>query len=594
MIYLSNEYVNIKFSDVDKDIPTKETFLNALNELEEKIIMPKIIVNTEEGATITGTINGKIVIATYDSTTQKYILKIPDLGSVLVTATKDGQSNSKTVEITTIASYEIDIKFTKIYGVEWDPAEDFTNPLLRYNWTRTDNAVGFSNPVVAKGNDAVGSSPFDNISPWKDMIVTENNLIGTVVSIPKFYFLWSKNESGKLKLQISSEPVEGFHVSPLHMDRGDGEGERDVVYVARYKCTNNNDNINNNAFSYSTNQNHNKSITNSYISYPTNEQSIFGFQNAFREQIIRDLDPSTTNSLGETNLEKAKQVYLADITLQATLEMLFLVEFASWDIQGKIGIGGTYYSGSGNRPTPQRKTGYTDNMQYHTGSYMTTSELNAVSNLAICNQYRHIEGYWDISELGFGLSMGQLADYYNITNPPAKNALCVLCDQSKIDSKKFISPTNHNLEDVYTADEIFANLVEVVQKDIDYFDIVPYTYDICTVPGYEWILIPVIASELDITTSSQTKYTHDSVFMPFKTQLDWDTENFGDSSYMNYTHGVRYLAFNPITQNTQYNHNGLFNINLKSLTKFEANQYNVTGRLMYLPLNSTQQEAVNN
>ena len=39
-----------------------------------------------------------------------------------------------------------------------------------------------------------------------------------------------------MKLQIADKATPGFHVSPAHADRGDGKGERDIVYIGRYHC----------------------------------------------------------------------------------------------------------------------------------------------------------------------------------------------------------------------------------------------------------------------------------------------------------------------------------------------------------------------
>jgi hypothetical protein len=55
-----------------------------------------------------------------------------------------------------------------------------------------------------------------------------------LVRIPKFYYKITNIEN-ELKFQISSKPKDGFYVSPAHMNRNDGYGERDYVYIGRYK-----------------------------------------------------------------------------------------------------------------------------------------------------------------------------------------------------------------------------------------------------------------------------------------------------------------------------------------------------------------------
>ena len=56
-------------------------------------------------------------------------------------------------------------------------------------------------------------------------MVKESRTGGVMVKIPKFWFKWTKSGS-TLKLQIADKAADGFSVSPAHMDRGDGKGER--------------------------------------------------------------------------------------------------------------------------------------------------------------------------------------------------------------------------------------------------------------------------------------------------------------------------------------------------------------------------------
>ena len=61
--------------------------------------------------------------------------------------------------------------------------------------------------------------------------------------------------------------------------------------------------------------------------------------------------------------------------------MLYLVEFANWDIYAKIG---TTWGGSG------INTGYTDSMPYHTGTMKSDRTTNGAGA-----QYRYMEGLFD-------------------------------------------------------------------------------------------------------------------------------------------------------------------------------------------------------
>ena len=63
--------------------------------------------------------------------------------------------------------------------------------------------------------------------------------------------------------------------------------------------------------------------------------------------------------------------------------MLYLVEFADWNSQVKIGYGcGNGYS--------HVSMGYTDSMKFHTGTTQSSK-----TTYGFGTQYRHIEGIWD-------------------------------------------------------------------------------------------------------------------------------------------------------------------------------------------------------
>lgn len=226
-----------------------------------------------------------------------------------------------------------------IYGVEWDGSDATT-------WTRTDDAALFANPSPqhsdGNGGWVGGSSPFDELLPWSGMQIVEDAEAGTLVSIPKFYYKWTRNGNA-MKLQISPTAQEGFLTSPAHADRGDGVGERDVVYVGRYHC----------ATGYKSQTGVN----------PLANQTRATFR-------------SGIHALGNN-------IWQYDFAMYWTICMLFLVEFADWNSQGVIG-GGCSDSGS------IQTMGLTDSMTYHTGT--TNTAIGAMNYGHI--QYRHIEDLW--------------------------------------------------------------------------------------------------------------------------------------------------------------------------------------------------------
>ena len=291
---------------------------------------PQIVVTVDTGSVITCTDGTKTLTGT---STGSYTFEIPNYGTWTVTATLSGKTASGTVVVDTVKQYAIVLAYAKIYGALWS-GEPSTA------WTRTDAAAGFSDPVPALSN-GTGSSPFDNCYPWNGM-VKESRTGGVMVKIPKFWFKWTKSGS-TLKLQIADKAVDGFSVSPAHMDRGDGKGERDYVYVGRYHC--------------------NSSYISATGSHPV---------------------ASITRSSARTSIHaKGSTIWQMDYATRLTIWMLFLVEFANTDSQACIGYGCGNDSGT-------EAMGYTDSMQYHTG---TTQSARTTYGLG--TQYRYIEGLWD-------------------------------------------------------------------------------------------------------------------------------------------------------------------------------------------------------
>ena len=223
-----------------------------------------------------------------------------------------------------------------VYGV------DFTNMATTSKCIRTDAAANFADPQPAVAG-GTGSSPFDNIMPWAGMVRSTDPNAGEVVAIPKFYFKWETDGTKATGLKISMTKLDGFRTSPAHMDRGDGKGERDVVYVGRYH-------------SCSTN----KSTTGQKP----------------KVNITRSAARTAIHSLGSN-------VWQFDYATRVTIWMLYLVEFADWNSQAKIGYG------CGNNSSAEN-VGASDSMQYHTG----TMQANR-TDYGVGVQYRYIEGLWD-------------------------------------------------------------------------------------------------------------------------------------------------------------------------------------------------------
>ncbi|MBS4879793.1 MAG: hypothetical protein KH138_05715 [Firmicutes bacterium] len=297
------------------------------------VLSPVIAVTAPTGSTVTAKSGNSTVTGTESSGT--WALEIPHYGTWTITATLGADSASTTVVVDAVKQYAVKLVYAKVYGAEWAGGSSTA-------WTRTDAAANFSDPVPYVSGASSYSSPFDNCMPWSGMVKETHSDAGVVVKIPKFWFKWTKSGS-KLKLQIADGPVDGFSVSPAHMDRGDGKGERDAVYVGRYH------------------------------SVSTYESLSSGFTT--KVSITRSSARESISNLGST-------IWQWDLAMLQTIQMLYLVEFADWNSQTKIGYG------CGNSSSAQH-TGTSDTMPYHTGT-MQSSRTTYGAGV----QYRYIEDLW--------------------------------------------------------------------------------------------------------------------------------------------------------------------------------------------------------
>jgi len=299
-----------------------------------KGLLPRLRITAPTDSTVTASWNDK-TITLKEVEEGIFEADVPVLAPWEVTATLDEDSKTTVVDVNDVARFEKTISYAGIYGVTWDGTSTTS-------WTRTDAAADFADPVPYVSGATSYGSPFDNLMPWSGMQKV-NRDGGVMVSIPKFWYKITQI-GNQLSIQIADDAVEGFSVSPAHMDRGDGKGERDVVYVGRYHCANS---------TY-------KSETGKM---PMKDQT----RSTFRTQC---------HNLGSTT-------WLMGLPMRFTLFLLYLVEFADWNSQAKIGYGCGNNSGLSSM-------GYTDSMPYHTGTTQSSRTAYAFST-----QYRWIEGLWD-------------------------------------------------------------------------------------------------------------------------------------------------------------------------------------------------------
>lgn len=291
-----------------------------------------LTVTVKAGSTVTAQCGDKTVSGTVpESGSLK--LYLPIAGTWTVTATLGDETTTATVEVTEYKDYPIELAYVKIYGASWDGTSTT-------KWSRTDDAADFTDPVPYVSGAKSYGSPFDDRLPWSGMVVSERTG-GTMVSIPKFWYKLTQNGGG-MTIQIADRAVEGYSVSPAHMDRGDGHGERDVVYIGRYHCNG---------------------------TYKSGTGSP-------RANMTRSSARSNIHNLGST-------IWQSDFAMRFTVWLLYIVEFCDWNSQAKIGYG------CGNNSSPQ-SMGYTDSMPYHTGTTQSSRTTYGCGT-----QYRNIEGLWD-------------------------------------------------------------------------------------------------------------------------------------------------------------------------------------------------------
>ena len=280
------------------------------------------------------------------------------------TLTTEGTFTLTASYLTFTATTTYKVKNVSIYGVLWDGSSSSA-------WTRTDEAASFTDPQpYYSGMSGTPSSPFDACAPWSGMEIVDDTDAGKLVKIPKFWYKWTRSGSS-MKLQIADAEETGFHVSPAHADRGDGSGERDYVYVGRYHCGSSNF----------------KSVSGTTPKVATTRSN-------FRTGI---------HNLGS-------KIWQYDFAMWWTINMLYLVEFADWNSQAKIGGGCSETTATS---SAVYNMGYTDSMPYHTGT--TSNSIGATVYGG--TQYRYIEGLWDnCTDWCDGIYFST-TDVYAINNP---------------------------------------------------------------------------------------------------------------------------------------------------------------------------------
>lgn len=258
---------------------------------------------------------------------------------------------------------------TAVFGVSWDSSQPST-ALTRLTKANDPNKLVTvditTEPVPAVGTGS-GSSPFDNYMPWMGMeeynVDVQAGTVGAkkgdsrfsrsnnavMVKIPEFYYKVEKSGS-IFRYYVADRPVDGLSLHP-------GSGDN---YLARYE---------------------------GHITYDSGTGK-FGLGSASGMTILTSNTRSDFRNKAKDNGPGSQ---LRDIAAWCAYDLLYLVEYADFNSQEKIGPGIV-------NDTAAHKTGETDAMVYHTG------RAHSGDNAAV--QYRGIENPWgNVSEFIDGINI---------------------------------------------------------------------------------------------------------------------------------------------------------------------------------------------
>lgn len=324
---------------------TTKAYYTALSVNLEKF-QSTITVTVDSGSTVTATLGSTVLTKTSTGTA---VFTVGKAGTWAIKATKGDQTAEGTVSITASGqSKALTLSYANVFGVVWDTSNSST-ALTRL--TPSTDPYGLvtrsvtTEPVPAVGTGS-GSSPFDSYAPWSGMKECNLDASGTVtawkgdsgfarqnkyyvmVFIPEFYVAAKRNGT-KQYFYVSDKPKTGMTKHP-------GSGK----YVGRYVFT----------------------------------------QGGFDSFSGMAPYTSITRSEARTGAKKkGDKFHLYDFATYCAIIFLYIVEFADWNCQSKIGPGRTEQSSKANN-------GRTDKMVYHTGRESTGNTP--------CVQYRWIENLW--------------------------------------------------------------------------------------------------------------------------------------------------------------------------------------------------------
>ena len=402
---------------------TTKAYYTALDVTLEKF-QSTITVTVDSGSTVTATLGSTVLTKTSTGTA---VFTVGKAGTWAIKATLGDQTAEGTVSITASGqSKTLSLSYANVFGVCWDTSNSST-ALTRL--TPSTDPYGLvtrsvtTEPVPAVGTGA-GSSPFDGYAPWNGMKECNLNASGTVtawkgdsgfsrsgnytmVFIPEFYVA-AKRSGTKQYFYVSDKPKTGMVKHP-------GSGK----YVGKYHLSN----------------------------------------GPYSKSGASPINGSTRKSVRDTVKNIGSKFCLYDFATYCAIIFLYIVEFADWNSQDRIGYGKV----SGNAA---KQSGDSDSMTYHTGAAgpSKSSQTYAV-------QYRWIENLWgNVYQWVDGFNANgttaycctdpskyaddTATDYTNIGTLPASGWIK---DLTVTDDGLLIPKTNGGSETTYIPDYVYSS-----------------------------------------------------------------------------------------------------------------------------------------
>ena len=312
------------------------------------LILPNLTITVDAGSNLTITDGTGIITATVGED-GVYHTALPRTGRWTVKAVLNEYTAEDSAETELGGEYTLKLFYVRVFGACWNYGASST---VCTRLGQENDPNGFVNiditsePVAAVGTGS-GSSPFDDYAPWAGM--QEYNIASNAVGPKQGENGFSRSGNGDVVVHI---PDFWYKIVD------DASGKKRYYYIADKQKT-------------------------GWDKHPGSGRYVGRYNTGSGHVSRTGMSPlvSITRASARSGAKsKGSGWYEYDYASWCAIGLLYIVEYADWDTQSKIGKG--YSSGSS-----AISSGGTDSMAYHTGRASGTDGVTAV-------QYRHIENPW--------------------------------------------------------------------------------------------------------------------------------------------------------------------------------------------------------